>query len=66
MAMPAARGLFHKAIIQSGPAVQMASPDDASETARQLLAELNLSSDKVRELRPGLLRSNSHGRKPRS
>jgi para-nitrobenzyl esterase len=51
MAMPAAHGLFHKAIIQSGPAVQMAGRDDASETARQLLAELNLSSDKVRELR---------------
>ncbi len=44
MAMPAAHGLFHKAIIQSGPAVQMASRDDASETARQLLAELELSA----------------------
>ena len=51
MAMPAAHGLFHKAIIQSGPAVQMASRDDASETARQLLAELDLSPGKVRELR---------------
>ena len=51
MAMPAAHGLFHKAIIQSGPAVQMASRDDASETARQLLAELGLSADKVGELR---------------
>ena len=51
MAMPAAEGLFHKAIIQSGPAVQMASRDNASETARQLMAELNLNSDKVRELR---------------
>src|SRR5579862_6695829 len=51
MAMPAARGLFHKAIIQSGPAVQMASRDDASETARQLLAELALDAGKVSELR---------------
>jgi para-nitrobenzyl esterase len=51
MAMPAAQGLFHKAIIQSGPAVQMASRDDASETARQLLAELDLSPDKVSALR---------------
>ena len=51
MAMPAAHGLFHKAIIQSGPAVEMASRDNASETARQLLAELNLSSDRVSELR---------------
>src|SRR6202167_5232071 len=51
MAMPAAHGLFHKAIIQSGPAVQMASRDDASETARQLLAELNLDASKVSDLR---------------
>jgi para-nitrobenzyl esterase len=51
MAMPAAHGLFHKAIIQSGPAVEMASRDDASQTARQLLAELQLSPDKVSELR---------------
>ena len=51
MAMPAAHGLFHKAIIQSGPAVQMASRDDASETARQLLAELRIDASKVSELR---------------
>jgi para-nitrobenzyl esterase len=51
MAMPAAHGLFHKAIIQSGPAVQMASRDDASETARQLLAELGIDAGKVNELR---------------
>jgi para-nitrobenzyl esterase len=43
--------LFHKAIIQSGPAVEMASRDDASETARQVLAELQLSPDQVSELR---------------
>src|SRR5260370_29859248 len=51
MAMPAAHGLFHKAIIQSGPAGEMASRDDAAETARQLLAELSLGSDKMSELR---------------
>ena len=50
MAMPAAHGLFHKAIIQSGPAVQMASRDDASETARQLLAELGLDASKVKRI----------------
>jgi para-nitrobenzyl esterase len=33
MAMPAAAGLFHKAIMQSGPAVQMASREDATATA---------------------------------
>ena len=51
MAMPAAHGLFHKAIIQSGPAVQMASRDDATETARQLLAELDLNTGQLAELR---------------
>lgn len=51
MAMPAAHGLFHKAIIQSGPAVEMASRDDAAETSRQLLSELELRPDKVSELR---------------
>ncbi|MGH7779021.1 MAG: carboxylesterase/lipase family protein [Candidatus Binataceae bacterium] len=51
MAMPAAHGLFHKAIIQSGPAVEMASREDASETARQLLAELGLSAAQAGELR---------------
>jgi para-nitrobenzyl esterase len=51
MAMPAAQGLFHKAIIQSGPAVQMASRDDASETARQLLAEFGMNTGQVNELR---------------
>jgi para-nitrobenzyl esterase len=51
MAMPEARGLFHKAIIQSGPAVEMASRADASETARQLLGELGLSPSQTAELR---------------
>jgi para-nitrobenzyl esterase len=51
MAMPSARGLFHRAIIQSGPAVQMATREDATETAKQLFAELGLSKDPVSALR---------------
>jgi para-nitrobenzyl esterase len=51
MAMPAAHGLFHKAIIQSGPAVQMANRNDATETANAVLAELGLGKEKVSELR---------------
>ncbi|HUA32114.1 MAG TPA: carboxylesterase/lipase family protein [Candidatus Binataceae bacterium] len=42
MAMPAARGLFHKAIIQSGPGVEMMSREGASETASRVCAELDL------------------------
>lgn len=51
MAMPAAQGLFHRAIIQSGPAVQMASRDEASATAMQLLNELGLTPAVAGELR---------------
>lgn len=51
MAMPAAHGLFHKAIIQSGPAVEMASRADATETARQVLEQFGLGPDRAGELR---------------
>jgi para-nitrobenzyl esterase len=51
MAMPAAQGLFHKAIIESGPAVEMMSRVDATATARQVLAELGIDDRRVEELR---------------
>ncbi|MBS0517836.1 MAG: carboxylesterase/lipase family protein [Proteobacteria bacterium] len=51
MAMPSARGLFHKAVIQSGPAVRMADRDDGSKTARQVLAELGLGPGEADRLR---------------
>lgn len=51
MAMPEAHGLFHKAIIQSGPAVEMASRENASETARQMLAELGVEPKHAAKLR---------------
>jgi para-nitrobenzyl esterase len=51
MALPAAKGLFHKAIIQSGPAVQMATREDGTDTARQLLAELGLGEKDTAKLR---------------
>ncbi|HTR86056.1 MAG TPA: carboxylesterase/lipase family protein [Reyranella sp.] len=51
LALPSAKGLFHKAIIQSGPALQMASPEDGTKTARQLLAELGLDARSAGKLR---------------
>ena len=51
MALPSAKGLFHKAIIQSGPAVQMADRDDGTRTARQVLEHLGLDAKKAGELR---------------
>ena len=43
MAMPLAHGLFHKAIIQSGPGLRATRPEAASETARNLLKELAIA-----------------------
>ena len=40
MAMPGARGLFHKAVIQSGPGLTGKRIADADKVARQLLADL--------------------------
>lgn len=51
LAMPAARGLFHKAIIQSGPAVRMASRSDGDETARLMLEALDLDAGHMSVLR---------------
>jgi para-nitrobenzyl esterase len=51
MALPAAQGLFHKAVIQSGPAVQMATREDGTRTALQVLAELGLGDKDAPKLR---------------
>ena len=51
MALPAAKGLFHKAVIQSGPAIQMATREDGTKTALQVLAELGLGNKEVAKLR---------------
>jgi para-nitrobenzyl esterase len=50
MAMPAAKGFFHRAIIQSGPFLKAQSPDYSEQVARLILDELGLSKSQVREL----------------
>ncbi len=50
MAMPAARGLFHRAIIESGAVLRMTTHDDAVRYTELLLAELELKHGQVREL----------------
>ena len=50
MAMPAARGLFHKAVIQSGPYLRAMLPDDATKFAVSFLGKLGLQSHQVCEL----------------
>jgi para-nitrobenzyl esterase len=50
MAMPAAKGLFHRAIVQSGPFLKSLSPDYSGRLAELVVAELGLSKSQVREL----------------
>jgi para-nitrobenzyl esterase len=50
MVMPAAKGLFHRAIIQSGPFLKALSPDYSQRVAELLLDELGLSRSQVKEL----------------
>lgn len=52
-ALPAAKGLFHKAIMQSGGSTKQATPEKATQLAREVLANLGLKDSeahKVREL----------------
>jgi para-nitrobenzyl esterase len=50
MAMPAAHGLFQRAIVQSGASVKGISRDAASGNAERYLARLNLKPDQVEQL----------------
>ena len=50
MAMPAAKGLFHRAIVQSGPFLKSLSPDYSGRLAESVIAELGLSKSQVKEL----------------
>jgi para-nitrobenzyl esterase len=50
MAMPAAKGLFHRAIIQSGPFLKALTPDHSLRVAELLMAELGLSRFQVKDL----------------
>jgi para-nitrobenzyl esterase len=50
MAMPAAKGLFHRAIVQSGPFLKAISPDYSQRVAELLMDELGLNKSHVRGL----------------
>lgn len=51
MTAPAARGLFHRAIVQSGPPNLMTSNDPAEGVARRLLEHFGLPPERDDELR---------------
>jgi para-nitrobenzyl esterase len=50
LAMPSAKGLFHKAIVQSGPAVMLVDKADAEEIAERTLATLAIPKADVHRL----------------
>jgi para-nitrobenzyl esterase len=50
LAMPPAKGLFHRAVIESGPTIKLVEIGQATNVAAMLLAKLNLSTAQVREL----------------
>jgi len=51
MAMPKAKGLFHRAIIQSGPGVKALPPERAAALRKDLYAELGVTPGDVKALR---------------
>src|SRR6516162_5155791 len=53
-AMPAAKGLFHRAIIESGPGLRGASKDAATGTAKAVMAKLGVSDAKALSGAPAL------------
>ena len=50
MAMPSAQGLFHRAIVQSGPYLKMLSSEYSNQLAVLVMQELGLSKSQVGEL----------------
>jgi len=50
LAMPSAKGLFHRAIMQSGPGLRMMSREKATKNAEKLLKALEISPKDVERL----------------
>ncbi len=50
MSMPVAKGLFHRAVIESGALLRLTTKEDAVRTTELLLRELGLAPGQIREL----------------
>jgi para-nitrobenzyl esterase len=50
LAMPSAKGLFHRAIIESGPTIKLVERDQAARVAGELLGKLGVRTSQVRDL----------------
>jgi para-nitrobenzyl esterase len=50
LAMPSAKGLFNRAVVESGPGIRGVEPKIASETAERILAQLNIKAHEIDKL----------------
>ena len=50
LALPAAKGLFNRAAIQSGPGIRGVEAKDATDIAERLLAKLNIKANEIEKL----------------
>jgi para-nitrobenzyl esterase len=50
MAMPAAKGLFHKAVVQSGSVLRVSTAEESARRAAAFLEELGLSKTQLNQL----------------
>lgn len=50
MAMPAAKGLFHRAVIESGPWLKVKAPEQARQLAERFLSRLGLDKSRLDRL----------------
>ena len=50
LAMPPAKGLFHRAVIESGPGVKMNSLDYATKVGDMVVAELGIKPDSIMDI----------------
>jgi len=48
--MPSAKGLFHRAIIESGATLRLVEPDQGTRVARELMTTLGIPKERVRDL----------------
>src|SRR5581483_3467299 len=48
--MPSAKGLFHRAVIESGPTIRLVEREQAIRVAEMLMAKLNVTKSQVRDL----------------
>src|SRR5262245_50167176 len=50
LAMPTAKGLFHRAVIESGATLRLVEPDQGTRVARELMSTLGIPKERVRDL----------------